>query len=177
MGETGFGLKGSGEFIILGNTDSEIMDSLAYDDSPPWPVEADGQGATLELIDPERDNAVAENWTASQEHGTPGKVNSCVTSVEETDNQILPDEFSLFQNYPNPFNPETTIKYSVPRNGHITLIVYDLSGREVAKLVDGIRQPGIYTVSFDGSGLASGIYFYQLKTAQFTVTKKCLLCK
>jgi beta-xylosidase len=89
----------------------------------------------------------------------------------------LPNTFSLGQNYPNPFNPSTKIEYSVPRNCRISIKVYDLMGREVARLYDGVRKAGNYMVSFDGGGLSSGVYFYQIKSDEFMETKKFVLLK
>jgi len=87
------------------------------------------------------------------------------------------DEFSLGQNYPNPFNPTTTINYQLPTTSHLTIKVYNLLGKEVATLVDDVKQAGSHSVTFDGSGLAGGVYLYQLKTANYTDTKKCLFLK
>jgi hypothetical protein len=175
VGETGFGLSGSGEFMKLVNDEEQIIDSLTYDDNLPWPVEADGAGATLELIDPASDNSKGENWQASVAHGTPGEQNSQVTGIAENKLNSIPDAFSLSQNYPNSFNPTTTIKYSLPRDGHVSLKVYDLLGKEVATLFEGMRQAGNYVVSFDGSGLSTGVYFYQMKSENFIETKKFVL--
>ncbi|HQH55708.1 MAG TPA: endo-1,4-beta-xylanase [Candidatus Marinimicrobia bacterium] len=87
------------------------------------------------------------------------------------------DEFSLGQNYPNPFNPTTTINYHLPTTSHLTIKMYNLLGKEVATLVDDVKQAGSHSVTFDGSGLAGGVYLYQLKTANYTDTKKCLFLK
>lgn len=94
----------------------------------------------------------------------------------------IPGSFSLSQNYPNPFNPETKIKYSIPANTggekvSVKLIVYDISGREAAVLVDQKQQAGEYEVLFKASGLSSGVYFYSLNSGDFKVTKKMVVVK
>lgn len=89
----------------------------------------------------------------------------------------VPSSMRLDQNYPNPFNPRTIIGYRVAESGHVTLKVYDLSGREVATLVDGVRQPGSYSASFDASGLASGIYLYRITAGGTTDSRRMVLLK
>ena len=89
----------------------------------------------------------------------------------------LPKAFSLFQNYPNPFNPTTTIHYDLPKTSRVTLQIYDVLGRKVATLVKEIEMAGKYTTSFDGSRLATGVYFYRLTAGDFVSTKKMLLVK
>jgi hypothetical protein len=91
--------------------------------------------------------------------------------------EVLPKEYSLSQNYPNPFNPVTRIKYSVPKTGYLTIKVYDLMGRKVATIFDGVQQAGNYTAILDGSNLTSGIYFYRMEANGFTETKKLVLLK
>ena len=88
-----------------------------------------------------------------------------------------PSVFYLGQNYPNPFNPSTNIKYSIPADGLVTLKVYDLLGKEVVTLVNDYKQAGTFDVVFDGSNLASGVYYYQLITGELTATKKLMLTK
>jgi len=97
-------------------------------------------------------------------------------SVEPIDGSI-PQAYSLGQNYPNPFNPNTTIKFSVPENGEITLKVYNLLGQEVATLMNGELNAGTYEANFDASKLSSGIYFYTLEAKNFTSTRKMVLLK
>jgi hypothetical protein len=92
-------------------------------------------------------------------------------------NSELADKYSLSQNYPNPFNPETKIQFSIPKNGFVKIIVYDLLGREVNELVNEFKQQGSYGVSFNGANLSSGIYFYKLITDDFVETKKMILVK
>ncbi|MDZ7624522.1 MAG: T9SS type A sorting domain-containing protein [Ignavibacteriaceae bacterium] len=88
-----------------------------------------------------------------------------------------PSVFYLGQNYPNPFNPSTNIKYSIPADGIVTLKVYDILGKEVSTLVNEYQQAGTFDVVFDGSNLASGVYYYQLITSDLTATKKLMLTK
>jgi hypothetical protein len=105
------------------------------------------------------------------------KVNqNAVNNVQENSGQI-PKHFVLLQNYPNPFNPSTTIKYSVPIQFHITLLVFDILGRKVVTLVDEEKLPGTYEAKFDGSFLSSGVYFYQLRSFNYNETKKLFLIK
>jgi Secretion system C-terminal sorting domain len=85
--------------------------------------------------------------------------------------------FSLEQNYPNPLNPSTTIKYQIPKSGFVNLVVYDVLGREVSKLVNENKIGGHYEVSFDASKLTNGIYIYQLKENDFMSSKKMILLK
>jgi len=86
----------------------------------------------------------------------------------------LPSQWALYQNYPNPFNPTTVIEYDVPSAAHVVLIVYDVNGREVATLVDRWFSPGRYTYRFTPITLASGVYFYSLRTGDFHATRKLL---
>ncbi|MFI5407243.1 MAG: T9SS type A sorting domain-containing protein, partial [Nitrososphaerales archaeon] len=88
-----------------------------------------------------------------------------------------PAVFYLAQNFPNPFNPTTNIVYSVPVDGNVTLKVYDVLGNEVSTLVDEFRQAGTFNVSFDGSNLSSGVYYYRLTAGEMTTTKKLMLTK
>jgi hypothetical protein len=102
----------------------------------------------------------------------------------------LPASVSLYQNYPNPLNPSTTIGYRLPLAGEVTLTVYDLHGRAVATLVDGTEQAGRKQVTWNATGVSSGVYFYRLRVrftrdtpggasgqnvADFTETRKLLL--
>ncbi|MGA9294256.1 MAG: T9SS type A sorting domain-containing protein [Ignavibacteriaceae bacterium] len=92
-------------------------------------------------------------------------------------------DYGLEQNYPNPFNPATTITYQLPKDGIVTLKVYDMLGREVASLVNGYKTSGKYSINFNADNLSSGVYIYQLKINNFaggdgyTATKKLMLLK
>jgi hypothetical protein len=98
-----------------------------------------------------------------------------ITGIQDA--KQIPVEFALSQNYPNPFNPTTTINYSVSKSNSVTLKVYNVMGKEVETLVNEQKAPGNYEVRFDASKLASGIYFYQLKSGSLVSTKKLVLLK
>ena len=93
------------------------------------------------------------------------------------DNSNAPHDFSLSQNYPNPFNPTTRINFSVPKNSHVTLNVYNITGQLVKQLVNSDMSIGNHTIDFDATHLASGIYFYRIITPEFTATKKMVLVR
>lgn len=97
--------------------------------------------------------------------------------VIRNEHDPIPSEFFLYQNFPNPFNPTTEITFDLPRTTHAKLTVFDLLGREVATLTNGTIQAGEHRITFDGRQFPSGVYFYQLKAAEFSQTKKMLLLK
>jgi subtilisin family serine protease len=102
--------------------------------------------------------------------------NVVAVGITSNGNEI-PAEFRLYNNYPNPFNPVTKIKFDLPSASNTKLVVYDVLGREVSKVLDGNLKAGSYSVEFDASALPSGVYFYRLSTESFTNTKKMLLIK
>ncbi len=105
-----------------------------------------------------------------------------ISEVDEITNNI-PSEYTLYQNYPNPFNPTTIIKYSLPNvvdvnfSSHTKLMVNDILGKEVATLINEQQKPGNYQLHFNGENLASGIYYYQLRSGNFSKTKTMVLLK
>jgi hypothetical protein len=90
---------------------------------------------------------------------------------------IQPTKFALNQNYPNPFNASTVISYQLPVVSHVNLAVYDVAGRQVAELVNGWREAGRHEVTFDASGLPSGVYIYWLESGEYTASGKMVLMK
>ena len=93
------------------------------------------------------------------------------------DQSSIINDFQLFQNYPNPFNPTTKINYELRITNYVTLKVHDLQGKEIATLLNERQNSGLHSVNFNSSGLASGIYFYTLKTGSFSETKRMVLIK
>ena len=98
------------------------------------------------------------------------------TGIEMINNSI-PQDYVLSQNYPNPFNPSTRIKFSIPEETNVKLLVYDILGREVSQLVNQVMKAGTYTFNWDASGNSSGIYFYKLQTDNFVKVNKMILMK
>lgn len=95
----------------------------------------------------------------------------------EIEFEFVLEGFELKQNYPNPFNPVTTIQYSIPQRSNVTLKVYDVLGNEIAALVNEEKDRGVYTVNFDATDLASGIYLYRIQAGSFVETRKMIYLK
>lgn len=117
------------------------------------------------------ENARISTWLGTG--ADPGSV----VDVKERAGNTTPGSFALGQNFPNPFNPATTIRYELPRASHVTLTLYDLLGREIAALVNGVEQPGYKSVEWNAAGVASGMYLYRLKAGGFAQTRKLLVLR
>jgi len=119
-----------------------------------------------------------ESFCFENHTGEPSGRSAKISEKEETVNiaRII-NRFVLYPAYPNPFNPATTISFNIPEACEVTLRVYDIQGKFVQELVNERKEPGNYRVKFDGSRLASGIYFYQLKAGEFSAIKKLMLVK
>jgi hypothetical protein len=102
---------------------------------------------------------------------------SGTTGVRPLPQPSVPGRYVLEQNYPNPFNPSTKIQFSIVHRQLTIVKVFDVLGREVATLVNELKEPGTYTVQFNASSLASGVYFYRLQAGNFVQTKKLLLLR
>ena len=99
------------------------------------------------------------------------------TGVSVSDQPSPSSAFRLFQNYPNPFNPTTTIRYDLPRPGHVTLTVYNVMGQEVALLISAEQGAGRHAATWDAAGLASGAYVYRLRAGAYSEARIMLLLK
>lgn len=100
-----------------------------------------------------------------------------VIAIKSPEKTQASQEPVILNNYPNPFNPTTTIEYKLPRREYVRLIIYDVLGREVKRLVDELQELGVYRVRFDASNLSSGVYFYKLTAGQFYGVKKFIVVK
>jgi len=103
-------------------------------------------------------------------------------SISDENISMLPEEFNLYQNFPNPFNPVTTIHYELPEQTHVTIVIYDMLDRTVRQLINSTQEAGYKSVLWDatdsfGKPVSAGVYLYQIKTGDFTQTRKMLLLK
>jgi len=146
--------------------------TISFEVHPPYIV----AGAKLEYRFRLRDKALIPNVVMKPSSGWSTYTLGTTVSVN-TQSTELPSEFSLEQNYPNPFNPETKISYSLKEAGNVELIVYDVLGNEVVKLVNEHKPAGSYKVSFNGANLPSGVYIYSIKAGDFNESKKMILLK
>lgn len=167
--EITFSLSGPGELQAQSIMTSEGSASVAY------LPEKDGSGNIT--ITAEADGLETAMWS--------GEV---ITSSQDSEAQYdKPEEYQLEQNYPNPFNPVTTINYTLPESGQVSLAIYDIMGRRIKTIVEQYQDSGNYSVSFDGTGLSSGTYIYLLKvsttnpdgvgTGEFSKSRSMMLLK
>ncbi len=103
-----------------------------------------------------------------------GTTDSIATGVNKGQNKL---EFTLAQSYPNPFNPTTKISFTIPKEGNVTLKVYDILGREISTLINSELKPGNYNINFSAENLPSGVYLYNLRVNDYNMTKKMLLLR
>ncbi|MBV6479908.1 MAG: hypothetical protein HGGPFJEG_02714 [Ignavibacteria bacterium] len=133
----------------------------------------------VQAVDKYGDESVLSDFVNTTAVGTGEDEGS--DNIFTTNDEKIPKEYSLIQNYPNPFNPSTRISYAIPKEGFVTLKIYDILGKEVMTLVNENMQAGYYDVEFNASsaagGLASGLYFYTIKSGSFVETKRMLLIK
>jgi len=134
---------------------------------------------SFKIFDAVKKEAFGSNLKIKTKPGTtiPGIQELPFTFVTGVEDPILPTTTTLMNAYPNPFNPETRIRYELNKDQHVSLKIYDVLGKEVITLVDDTKNAGYYEVSFDASGLPSGIYFYRMQSGEYVSVKKLLLLK
>ncbi len=172
-------LDNTGERIVLASPAGDTLIEMEYGDELPWPETADGDGFSLVTKDV---NGTANPddpsvWRAStMKHGSPGSDDPEVeTNLENI--IALPKDIKLEQNYPNPFNPGTRIEFELPERINVRLTVYDILGRQVAELQNEVKASGSYSVYWDASAQASGVYIYRLVVGDQILTRRMLLIK
>jgi hypothetical protein len=133
----------------------------------------DKSGATLATAPATTNDFIP---TASQWGRFSIAMGSVLTSIHQIGTET-PTAYALNQNYPNPFNPVTNISYMIPKNTKVSLKVYDIKGQLISTLFEGNQNEGIYITQFDGSKLASGVYFYKLEAGDFKEVRKMTLLK
>jgi hypothetical protein len=145
------------------------------------PLDPIGYTVDTSFVDPNVTTGVTYYYvvSATDFNGNEGdysdEVNATVlaTGVEI----VMPDRYELAQNYPNPFNPTTTIRYALPQSGLVSITVYNLLGKEVARLVDQVQEPGWHSVIWDASGMNSGLYLVRMQAGKQVFTRKMMLLK
>jgi|GEM_PF-1097365 len=137
-----------------------------------WRVN-DNAGVKYEFLGATQSKALGNSGTMTIDNGAAG----LRLRAEAAGVSAVPKEFALEQNYPNPFNPLTIVNFQLPIGNYVTLKVYNVLGQEVVTLVSGMQEAGYRSVSFDGSNLPSGVYFYRMTAGNFSAMKKMILLK
>ncbi len=180
-GNLSFGLSSSNDQVRLYDAGGQMIDSVAYSSQPPWPTEPRGQGATLALKNPQWDNTLAQNWFASQNHGTPGAGNLDQTGIVEHPSGQLAAPI-LEQNYPNPFNAQTTIRFHLTHETMVRVSIYDIRGQLVRILWNDSVAAGEQAVLWDGcneqgSWVSSGVFLCELLHGRERLLRRLLLIR
>ena len=166
--------------LVMLDSNSTAVPIFAYDSASAWKggfrIHKNNEGVFIYIAGrPYRYNLTAsynnynymiDNWMTALPVG-----------IKENGQGEVVNSYKLDQNYPNPFNPSTSIKYSIPDDGVVSLTVYNTLGQKIASLVNQYKQAGNYEVKFDASRFTSGIYFYRLEAGKFTSVKKMILMK
>ncbi len=147
------GMAPPGNYTYVGNAGTHPGTVVDSDNFPFAKLAGDASGSNV------------SDWTVTGWFGDEGSP------------QLVPDVYSIAEACPNPFNPETRLEFSIPEAANVTLTVFDITGREVAVLVEGLLPAGSHSVMFDGSTLASGVYFASFKANDFKAMRKMLLLK
>ena len=167
IGPFDFGLSGGGDQIRIYDDFGALMDSVKYDDVEPWPIEADGGGPTLELINPSSDNSLPQSWTSSQQYGSPAEQNTNFLSADDSDGLALPTEYSLLPPYPNPFNGSVRIPFQLASQASTSITIFDILGKRVLDIPIKNIGPGNHFITWDGinqmgRNVGNGVYFIRL---------------
>ncbi|MEO8208992.1 MAG: T9SS type A sorting domain-containing protein, partial [bacterium] len=178
-GSTWIRLIGMGASLTLtsGTNSSPNMSTFASQSS--FTPTLASQWATKVFTMPVGTNKV--RFVAKTDYGNNLFLDNIVSTgsvgIGENELSLTPDKYSLQQNYPNPFNPSTSINFSIPKSGLVTLKIYDVLGKEVATLVNEVKTAGNYSLDFNAYNLTSGVYFYKIESGSFSDIKRMMLIK
>jgi hypothetical protein len=174
VGEFSFGLSSAGDCVRLFTFDSILVDTVRYGVEPPWPSAPNEHGTSIELINPDYENAQAINWTESiYPHGTPGERNSLYTGMHQEGSFATITGNRILKSYPNPFSLFTTIQFEMMDRAWVKIDIADLNGTIVNTLTEGITDAGIKEISWDGFSsngqrMSPGVYICILRTSKST---------
>ncbi len=164
-GDFDFDLSNEGDQVRLFNRAMELQDDVQYLSVAPWPEEANGQGPTLELIHPDLDNALAENWATVHEFGSPGETNiEVISSIYLSENTM--GELNYF---PNPFSDQINIIFTLTEASRIKGTLYNTSGIQVASIIDQSFSAGSHHIEKRLKHLAPGVYWLELSEGKENV--------
>jgi hypothetical protein len=154
LGDLPFGLSSGGDIVRLYDKEGNLVDAVNYGINSPWPSDANGKGASLELSNPELDNALGENWWASGIGGTPGKQNGLSGTTGSVD--LAVGMTPALDCFPNPFHDYTTIRFNITVAGYCRIDIVDMQGRVIKVLADENLNPGTYWLDWEGNDLNDG---------------------
>ena len=176
-----------GEFVKTVSAEDGVVELMIVVETDSYPVTITwdlnpANGMKYEIVKdglrkPSPGAALTRAGSTTITNSSGGRLRLDAQAGVGTGKGVLPTEYLLAQNYPNPFNPQTEIHYELPSESHVRLVVYDLLGREVATLVDEVKEAGRYDATLNASGLASGVYFYRLQAGSFNGVKKLVVLR
>jgi hypothetical protein len=166
---------GSGSIYLVGTSIGLYSTKVLNGGSTVWTKE--GTDVIGNVVVEQITSRDADDQVAVGTHGRGVFIGTRTPSAVEEQYVSTPNTFELEQNYPNPFNPSTTIEYTLPTSGHVLLKIYDVTGREVAVLVNDQISAGTHQVNFNAQKLPSGVYVYQLETGSYKAQRKLMVLK
>jgi hypothetical protein len=181
IGNLDFGFSGSGDEVRIYDSQGNLIDSVRYSDDPPWPDQPDGNGASLELINPLLGNNVPMHWSSSQGSGTPGHINDSYTILENNNDEVVPNNSYLGTSYPNPFNISTNIPIYLEQNSNVTISIFNILGESIYTTGYNLKQ-GKTIINWSGKTnmgqtISTGVYFINVSWTTGSDTHKIVCVK
>ncbi len=178
IGDFNFGLSSSGELLRIYDTGGIIVDSLAFLPNLPWPESPNGNGPTLELINPLIDNSRAKYWLAScQTYGTPGKLNCAFNPNDVGKENIIPGKDIISGPFPNPAGDISAVRFNAALINKFKLQLVGSNGIIIKELINAGQIPTGSMININVGGLAGGLYFVKLTTADRIITKPLIVLR